>query len=241
MFNRSRSNLAIWFTLSMGSILVIFAGILYVREARDRLQAFDRTLYDTSRIVAAGVENLVYEGQKRIDLENVPVLGRDSLPLSSNLVFARWYTPEKQLLQFIGPIPPSQLTTASGFQTLNADSAGEFPPHRLRQLTLPVYQDAQLIGYLQVAAPLISVEEPLRQLRLFLIVGVPLALGAIALTGWFLGGKAMQPIRQSYELLQQFTADASHELRTPLAGILSHAPYNFSGNSGNCLRSNNDS
>jgi signal transduction histidine kinase len=223
MFNRSRSNLAIWFTLSMGSILVVFAGILYVREARDRLQAFDQTLYDTSRILAAGVENLVYEGQKRIDLENVPILGRDSLPLSSNLVFARWYTPEKQLLQFIGPIPPSQLTTPSGFQTLTADSAGEFPPHRLRQLTLPVYQDEQLIGYLQVAAPLISVEEPLRQLRLFLIVGVPLALGAIALTGWFLGGKAMQPIRQSYELLQQFTADASHELRTPLAGILSHA------------------
>jgi len=33
----------------------------------------------------------------------------------------------------------------------------------------------------------------------------------------------MQPIRQAYEQLQRFTADASHELRTPLAVVLSNA------------------
>jgi len=45
----------------------------------------------------------------------------------------------------------------------------------------------------------------------------------IGLAGWFLGGLAMQPIRQAYEQLQRFTADASHELRTPLAVVLSNA------------------
>jgi OmpR-family two-component system manganese-sensing sensor histidine kinase len=41
----------------------------------------------------------------------------------------------------------------------------------------------------------------------------------VAAIGWFLSGLAMQPIRESYQRLKQFTADASHELRNPIAII----------------------
>ena len=240
MFSRSRRNLARWFTLSMGSILVIFAAILYFLEVKDQLRVFDQELYNTSRLMAAGVEDGSYEQEQRINLEDVPILGGEALPFDNRIIYARWYTPKKQLLEFFGVTPSEQLTNQLGFQTIELGGAvqeviqrGERVStsvrqnERLRQLTIPVFQDKQLIGYLEIAASLAPVEETLWSLRLFLIVGVPIALSVIGLTGWFLGGMAMQPIRQSYEQLQRFTADASHELRTPLQAIRNHAQFSL--------------
>ncbi|GAB1540331.1 ATP-binding protein [Scytonema sp. NUACC21] len=238
MFNRSRRNLARWFTLSMGSILAIFAAILYFLEAKEQLRAFDQELYNTAQFMVAGVEDGLYQEQQRISLEDVPILGGEALPFENRIIYARWYTPKKQLLEFFGITPLEQLNNKLGFQTIELVDAAQEPSQRgdrvsnsirhnklLRQLTVPVFQDKQLIGYLEIAASLSPVENTLESLRWFLIVGVPITLSLIGLTGWSLGGMAMQPIRQSYEQLQRFTADASHELRTPLQAIRNHAQF----------------
>jgi len=226
MFNRSRSNLALWFTLTMGSILVIFAGVLYYQAVLNELGNLDRLLYKKSRVMAV---NAKYDlRNKQLDLENVPLLGSNVAPLGTELVYARWYDTKGQLVQFFGIIPRAQVTATPGYQTLKTTlySSKEIPPAIwLRQLTLPVYQNSSLIGYLQIAAPLVSVQNDLAQLRLVLLLTVPATLGVIGLAGWCLGGIAMQPIHDSYEQLQRFTADASHELRSPLSAITSNAQY----------------
>jgi len=222
MFSRSRSNLARWFTLSMGSVLVIFAGIVYYLEVQKQIQAFDQELYQKSKAIATGGIYRYHLRQRRLQLDTLPQLGSNALSLGSELAYVRWYTSQGNLVQFVGVPPRKPFKRAPEFETIKPGNTAT-PSVWLRQLTLPVLRRNRLVGYLQVATPLTPMQQRLDQLRLLLALSVPVSLGVIGLTGWFLGGLAMRPIRQSYEGLQRFTADASHELRAPLAAILSNA------------------
>lgn len=217
MFNRSRRNLARWFTLSMGSILILFAGLIYYQRAVTRLEESDHLLYKKARVMAANIDYKWRQGKEQLDLSNVPILGNYSPPPDSDVVYVRWYSKTGKLQQFHGAQPADQIQAIAAFETIQSH------PQWLRQLTLPVDHNGQTIGYLQVAIPLTDVQNTLRELLIVMVIAVPLTLGVISLTGWFLGGLAMQPIQDAYRQLQRFTSDASHEIRAPLAAILSNA------------------
>lgn len=223
MFKRSRRDLARWFTLSMGSILVLFAGTIYYLRAEDKLEATDRLLYRKTRVMAASVQYELRQGQAQVDLEAVPLLGTSAQLLDTELVYVRWYDAQKQLKRFFGAPPPEQLDAAPGFRTIQSSELLDPTEVWFRQVTLPVQEGTVLIGYLQVAIPLTDTQTDLQQFQLALTLTVPIALSLIGFTGWRLGGIAMQPIRQAYLQLQRFTADASHELRSPLSAILTNA------------------
>lgn len=226
MFNRSRRNLACWFALSMGSILVIFAAIVYCLEVKSQLRDCEQKLVKKSKIMAARSLYQSQQGQWQFALEDFPVLGTNSLALCGEIVYAHWYNRERKLVQFVGTPAPKYLVGSSGYQTFKTESKQaniNASTIWLRQVTLPVIRNNSVVGYLQVATSMTSIRETLDQTRLSLSLGIPIALGLIGLTGWYLGGLAMKPIRRSYDQLQRFTADASHELRAPLAAIMSNA------------------
>ncbi len=91
--------------------------------------------------------------------------------------------------------------------------------YSLRQVTQRVEIGRQVLGYLRVSHPWFEVTKPIHQLILDLILGASLTLICVAAIGWLLSGLAMEPVRESYGRLKQFTADASHELRNPIATI----------------------
>jgi OmpR-family two-component system manganese-sensing sensor histidine kinase len=89
----------------------------------------------------------------------------------------------------------------------------------LRQVTRRIEIGHQVLGYLRVSHPWFEVTKPARQLVFDLILWTALIVAAVGAIGWFLSGLAMEPVRESYQRLKQFTADASHELRNPIAII----------------------
>jgi signal transduction histidine kinase len=91
---------------------------------------------------------------------------------------------------------------------------------RYRQTSLTLHtQDYQDWGYLQVGRSLQDFDNYVAKVKWLLLLGLPIAILLVLVVSWWLAGRAMQPIYQSYRQLQQFTADAAHELRTPLGAI----------------------
>lgn len=90
--------------------------------------------------------------------------------------------------------------------------------YHYHQISLSLHTQNNLSwGYIQVGRSLKDLDDYTASLKLILGLGLPLAMGLVAVSSWWLAGLAMQPISQSYNQIQQFTADAAHELRTPVA------------------------
>jgi two-component system, OmpR family, manganese sensing sensor histidine kinase len=96
----------------------------------------------------------------------------------------------------------------------------------IQGVMLPVFDidnSGELVGYVRASQSLDGFDRTLQGLDWGLGGGVLTALLLSGIGGVWLTRQAMQPIEQSFQKLQQFTADASHELRNPLMEIKSNA------------------
>ncbi len=218
MFQATRRRLALWYTAVTAVLLLLFASGVYLYVRSTLIERIDDTL---NHVVEVVVRSLVIE-QAYSDLGKFPINVEASFRNNTDTVEddhidLEWFSPTGELLwstlsQPLNiPIHPNR--TGETVKVVR-DS-----PLLLRQVTERVEIGRQVLGYLRVSHPWFEVTKPSRQLMFDLALGTGLMVLSVAASGWFLSGKAMEPVYESYQRLKQFTADASHELRSPITLI----------------------
>jgi len=214
MFQATRRRLALWYTLVTALLMILFATGVYLYVRQTLVERIDDTLKHVVEVVNRSlVVQTLPMGQGRINL--AASFRQNEATVEDDHIDWEWFSPtgvllwstlnELQQLAF-SPSPQPETVTFSR-------------DHLLRQVTERIERHQQVIGYLRVSHPWFEVTKPIQQLLWDLTLGLLGLISSAAAIGWFLSGLAIQPIKDSYQSLKQFTADASHELRNPIAVI----------------------
>lgn len=217
MFQATRRRLALWYTAVTAVLLVVFASGVYLYVRTTLIERIDDTL---SHVVEVVGRSLVIEPANparglppRVNIE--ASFRDDSDSVEDDHIDLEWFDPAGKLLwSTFSSTPEIPLHPNSNGETVHVTE-----DLLLRQVTQRIEAGGQLLGYLRVSHPWFEVTKPTRQLIRDLALGTALLVGTVAGIGWLLSELAMAPVRESYQRLKQFTADASHELRNPIAVI----------------------
>lgn len=217
MFQATRRRLALWYTAVTAVLLLLFASGMYLYVRSTLIERIDDTLNHVVEVVERSlvIESKPAPARFHLNLEasfreNVDTVEDDRIDLE-------WFSPTGKLLwSTLSEALDIPLHFNHTGETVHLTAHSEL---MLRQVTAKVQIGQQLLGYLRVSHPWFELTKPIQQLIVDLSLGTGLMVLSVALCGWFLSGKAMEPVQESYQRLKQFTADASHELRGPIALI----------------------
>lgn len=233
LFNRSRLKLAAWYAGVMGIILGACSIAVYIHLAQSHWQAIDQeiesisgTLHDSLEPVLEQPGQVAYRVKQVVPgvcLSPVPCES-PSTPYHVHVLgvgtqenrYVRFLNLSNQIQATVGRQPQSSVQLSSTSWVTFIDNRGE----RFHQFSLLLKTaKGQPWGYLQVGRSVEDYYEHLNSLKTFFLLGLPIVMILVGGASWWLAGLAMRPVYNSYQRIQQFTADAAHELRTPLAAI----------------------
>jgi signal transduction histidine kinase len=230
LFNRTRIQLTGFYAIAIGVVTLLSGCAIHLVMIRAFARTVDRELNTLSGTIHDTLESVLQQPElvDRVALNLLPglcMVGGECSPskVDSKLgeltqkqgYCIRLLDLNGRAIAILGSqkhLLPHKLPTMH-WKTITDDRGERYHIHTLGLKTI----DNRDWGYLQVAQSFHQLDEYMNSLHLILIFGIPLLMLLITGISWWLSGLAMQPIYQSYQQIQQFTADAAHELRTPLS------------------------
>lgn len=191
-----RTQLTLWYGASLFAILIAFGAILYGVLARNLYRSVDQKLLALADVVAeSAVRNFLRPGYNDFgrlleEFFGVPAAGQfiQVLDPSGNVGSRSQNLARRNL-----PVTPGALTRAvhDGQAVYETYAAHPAP---LRILTYPVVVRGRVRNVVQVATSLGNVADTLRTVLWILAVGIPGLLFLALVGGWFLVGRALDPV-----------------------------------------------
>lgn len=204
-----RARLTIWYSGLLAGVLLLFGTTVYLLVSFNMTRQIQEQLANTA------------EDIRSASMRTMRGIGFD--PLALNLtanVHVQLWNREGDLLN------PERALQAEPFDPLNLDTevatyrTVEIDSLRYRVLTYPLVlqPEDRLVGHLQLASSLETVDRALDSMLFFMVVGGVLAVAAAGLVGWSTASAALRPLEQVTETALQITRADDLSRRIPMDG-----------------------
>lgn len=210
-FRTLRVRFALWVASLLLLALTAFGIFVYFSLAQGLAASIDDSLrLSASQAIAA------------VNVENGDLNFSDSIPGGSTAsallergLTIRILDPSGQVIQAFGPyrtlpVTAESLAAARNQQSVFATLTDPIEQELIRFYTTPIVEIDQVVGVIQVAQSLDSVQETLDRLLTALFIGGPLLVIVAAFGGYFLAARALAPIDHITRTARRIAGSVEH-------------------------------